>query len=335
MTPLLQATSLKKTFRIKRGVLQRARELKAVDDVSLSIAPGEALGVVGESGCGKTTLARMLVRLAEPDRGSITFDGRPVKPGVDVKPYRQHVQMVFQNPYESLNPRKSVRHILTQPFLAHGLCSAARAERNALDLLDKVGLRPADRFLDRYPHQFSGGQRQRIGIARALALKPRLIIADEPVSSLDVSVRGEILNLLKDLQREFALSYVFISHDLSIVRSFCDRVVVMYLGRVVEEASVAALFADPQHPYTRALISAIPTPDPIEARRRKRIVLSGDIPSPVDPPAGCAFHTRCAFATERCAAERPMLAAHGEAHRTACHYVDRVRESSEQSGLHV
>lgn len=328
MGPLLQATGLKKSFAIKRGFLQPARQLRAVNDVSLTIAPGEALGVVGESGCGKTTLARMLVRLTEPDQGSIAFDGRVVESGIDLKPYHQHVQMVFQNPYESLNPRKTIRHILAQPFLAHGLCGVAEAERNAAELLEKVGLRPGHQFLDRYPHQFSGGQRQRIGIARALALKPRLIIADEPVSSLDVSVRGEILNLLKDLQREFALSYIFISHDLSIVRSFCDRVVVMYLGHIVEEAPVAELFTDAQHPYTRALLSAIPSPDPVQARATKRITLAGDIPSPIDPPSGCSFHTRCTFATERCSQEQPILGSDSSTHRTACHHVDRVRASA-------
>ena len=228
----------------------------------------------------------------------------------------------------SLNPRKTVRHILAQPFLAHGICGVAEAERNAVELLEKVGLRPGPEFLDRYPHQFSGGQRQRIGIARALALKPRLIVADEPVSSLDVSVRGEILNLLKDLQREFALSYIFISHDLSIVRSFCDRVVVMYLGHIVEEGPVAKLFADTQHPYTRALISDIPNPDPIEARTKKRIILKGDAPSPFEIHGGCAFHTRCAFANERCSHEQPILGSDRSTHRVACHHVDLVRASA-------
>lgn len=328
MNALLQATGLKKSFPIKRGLLQPVRQLRAVNDVSLTIAPGEALGVVGESGCGKTTLARMLVRLTEPDEGSIVFDGSRIEPGIGLKPYHRRVQMVFQNPYESLNPRKTIRHILAQPFRAHGLYGRPEAEQHAVELLEKVGLRPGQQFLDRYPHQFSGGQRQRIGIARALALRPSLIIADEPVSSLDVSVRGEILNLLKDLQREYALSYIFISHDLSIVRSFCDRVAVMYLGRVVEEAPVADLFADPQHPYTRALISAIPNPDPVEARAKNRIVLAGEIPSPVDPPGGCAFHTRCAFATQRCSQERPILGPDGSRHRTACHHVDTVRLSA-------
>ena len=328
MNPLLQATGLKKSFPIKRGLLQSVRQLRAVNDVSLMIAPGEALGVVGESGCGKTTLARMLVRLTEPDEGSIVFDGSKIEPGISLKSYHRRVQMVFQNPYESLNPRKTIRHILAQPFRAHGLYGLAEAEGHAVKLLEKVGLRPGHRFLDRYPHQFSGGQRQRIGIARALALRPSLIIADEPVSSLDVSVRGEILNLLKDLQREYALSYIFISHDLSIVRSFCDRVAVMYLGRVVEEAPVADLFADPQHPYTRALISAIPSPDPVEARAKNRIMLAGEVPSPVDPPGGCAFHARCAFATERCSQERPILGPDGSRHRAACHHVDIVRMSA-------
>jgi oligopeptide/dipeptide ABC transporter ATP-binding protein len=324
VTTLLEVTGLHKSFTVKQGLLRGRRRLRAVSDLSLTLQSGEALGIVGESGCGKTTLARMLVRLTAPDEGAIVFDGQALGAASDAKRFRKDVQMVFQNPYESLNPRKTVRHILTQPFTTHGICGGREAEARAVELLEKVGLRPGRRFLDRYPHQFSGGQRQRIGIARALALKPRLVIADEPVSSLDVSVRGEILNLLKDLQHEFALSYIFISHDLSIVRSFCDRVLVMYLGRVVEEAPVAELFAQPRHPYTRALMSAIPTPDPVQARNARRIVLSGDIPSPVAPPAGCAFHTRCMFATERCSQERPLLSGEPGGHRAACHHVDRV-----------
>ncbi|HZP78515.1 MAG TPA: oligopeptide/dipeptide ABC transporter ATP-binding protein [Pseudolabrys sp.] len=324
MTALLEVSGLHKSFAVKQGLLRGRQQLRAVSDLSLTLAPGEALGIVGESGCGKTTLARMLVWLTAPDAGSIVFDGDALTAAGNVKSFRKDVQMVFQNPYESLNPRKTIRHILTQPFTTHGICSGKDAEVRAIELLEKVGLRPGRQFLDRYPHQFSGGQRQRIGIARALALKPRLIIADEPVSSLDVSVRGEILNLLKDLQREFALSYIFISHDLSIVRSFCDRVLVMYLGRIVEEAPIADLFNAPRHPYTRALMSAIPTPDPVQARSARRIVLSGDIPSPVAPPPGCAFHTRCQFATERCSRERPLLSGENGSHRAACHHVDRV-----------
>jgi oligopeptide/dipeptide ABC transporter ATP-binding protein len=242
----------------------------------------------------------------------------------DAHAYQRQVQMVFQNPYESLNPRKTIRHVLTQPFLVHGLCGAREARDRAVELLEKVGLRPGGAFLGRYPHQFSGGQRQRIGIARALALRPKLIVADEPVSSLDVSVRGEILNLLKDMQRDYGLSYVFISHDLSTVRSFCDRVAVMYLGRIVEHADAESLYAEPRHPYTRALMSAVPLPDPIRARMRRRVTLIGSIPSPVNPPSGCRFHTRCPFATEQCSTEEPPPVRFGPEHWAACHHVDRV-----------
>ncbi len=327
MTPLLAVRELKKWFPVKQGLFRPVHDhVRAVDGVTFDVMPGEIVALVGESGCGKTTTARLILRLLEPTEGGVCFEGRDLSRvrGPDLKAYRRKLQMVFQNPYDSLNPRKTIRHILTQPFLVHGTHREQGAIEEAIRLLDRVGLRPGGQFLERYPHQFSGGQRQRIGIARALALRPRLVVADEPVSSLDISVRGEILNLLKDLQRDFDLAYLIITHDLATVRSFADRVIVMYLGKVVEEASTEDLFLAPKHPYTRALLSAIPWPDPVVSRATERMVLTGDVPSPINPPPGCHFHPRCPYAEEVCRQKEPGLTDQGPAHRAACHLAGKL-----------
>ncbi len=327
MTALLEVREVRKWFPVRRGLFRPVHDyVRAVDGVSLDVKPGEIVGLVGESGCGKTTTARLILRLVEPNSGSVLFEGRDLSHvrQRDFKAFRRRMQMVFQNPYESLNPRKTIRHILTQPFLVHGICSRQHALAEAVELLERVGLRPGAQFLDRYPHQFSGGQRQRIGIARALALRPKLIVADEPVSSLDISVRGEILNLLKDLQRDYGLSYLMITHDLATVRSFCDRVIVMYLGKTVEEAGTEELFLAPKHPYTRALLSAIPWPDPVVSRSTERMVLSGDVPSPISPPPGCHFHPRCPYVEAVCRTAVPSLTEYGTGHRAACHLAGKL-----------
>jgi oligopeptide transport system ATP-binding protein len=317
--PLVRIEGLVKTYPVKGGAFQKVLgTVRAVDGVNLEIRPGEALGLVGESGCGKSTLGRAILRLEEPDAGSVIFDGRDILTLTpkELKSYRREAQVVFQDPFGSLDPRTSVGDSIAEGLGVHGVARSQRGKRVA-DVLELVGLEPY--HANRYPHEFSGGQRQRIGIARALAVEPRFIVLDEPVSALDVSIQSQILNLLKQLQRELHLTLLFIAHDLSVVEHLCDRIAVMYLGRIVEVADRDDLFARPTHPYTEALLSAIPVPDPTV--RRGRILLQGDLPSPLHPPAGCAFHTRCPIAQDGiCNVEEPQLAPVDSAdHIASCH----------------
>ncbi|WP_409344323.1 ABC transporter ATP-binding protein [Paenibacillus sp. MBLB4367] len=317
---LADIKGLKQYFPIKGGFFGRTvNHVKAVDDISFTIYEGETLSIVGESGCGKSTTGRAILRLDEPTAGEITFQGQDVlrlsKSGL--RAMRKDMQVIFQDPFASLNPRQTVRHILGEALTIQQVVPKERQADRILELLSYVGLR-AD-HIDRYPHEFSGGQRQRIGIARALAVQPKLMICDEAVSALDVSIQAQVLNLLKKLQEEHKLTYLFISHDLGVVRHISDRVMVMYLGKIVEIADKKSLFENPQHPYTKALLSSIPTPDRKE--KRERILLKGDIPSPIDPPQGCRFHTRCPLAIETCRSQAPELRQVGDEHRVACHLV--------------
>jgi oligopeptide/dipeptide ABC transporter ATP-binding protein len=319
-TPLLEVRDLRMHFPVREGVLLRATRFnRAVDGVSLKIRRGETLGLVGESGCGKSTLGRAIIRLYRPTSGQVLIDGEDITHlgSKALLPYRRNIQMIFQDPMESLNTRHTVGDLIGEPLIIHRMGNVAWRSRRILELLDLVGL-PA-RSVTRYPFEFSGGQRQRIGIARAIALNPRLIICDEPVSALDVSIQSQILNLLADLQRELNLSYLFIAHDLAVVKHISDRIAIMYLGRVVESGTGDSLYHAPRHPYTRSLISAIPKPDP--HHKKDRIILSGDVPSPIDPPGGCNFHPRCPNRAGRCDSECPELRVAGNAdQRVACHY---------------
>ncbi len=335
--PLLEVEDLTVHFDVGgRFGWRRSKDVvRAVDGVSLSLRRGRTLGLVGESGSGKTTTGRAIVRLLDPTSGSIRFDGQEIADlrGESLRRLRQRFQMIFQDPYSSLNPRMTVRSIVEEPLEVHGIGSRSERAERVSGLLELVGL--SSRAADRFPHEFSGGQRQRIGIARALALNPDLIVADEPISALDVSIRAQILALLERLQAELHLTYVVVAHDLAIVRRISDEVAVMYLGRIVERAPTAAVYARPTHPYTIALLSAVPIPDPAVQAGRRRIILRGEIPSPADPPPGCHFHTRCWLyqrlgEPERCRTERPVLAMTGTDHEVACHFVDRIEGSPEQ-----
>ena len=316
--PVLEIRDLKKHFPVKKGVLRRTvGQVYAVDGISFAIGVGETLGLVGESGCGKTTAGRAVLRLIEPTSGSIEVDGTDIThlSKSDLRPYRRQMQIIFQDPFSSLNPRMAAGDIVGEPLLVHGVANRRERQDQVAALFARVGLRPAQ--MTNYPHQFSGGQRQRIGIARALALGPKLIVGDEPVSALDVSIQAQVINLLQDLQRERQLSYLFISHNLAVVEHISHHIAVMYLGRIVEYADTRSIFTRAQHPYTEALLSAVPVPDP--AIRRQKRGLQGDVPSPVKPPSGCHFHTRCPYAVPRCKVEAPPLREIAPGHHVSCH----------------
>lgn len=317
--PLLEVKNLVKHFPITKGIIfsKQVGAVKAVDGISFTVNRGETLGLVGESGCGKTTTGRVILRLIEPTSGEVLFDGKnvPELSKEELRELRRDMQIIFQDPYASLNPRMTVADIVGEPLHIHGLAKGKEREKRVQELLDVVGL--SSFHARRFPHEFSGGQRQRIGIARALAVNPKLIICDEPVSALDVSIQAQVINLLQDLQKEFGLTYLFIAHDLSVVKHISDRVAVMYLGKIVELADKDRLYANPKHPYTQALLSAIPIADPTV--KKERIILKGDVPSPINPPSGCRFHTRCPYAMDICQTQEPDFVDTGDGHFVACH----------------
>ncbi|PZS26758.1 MAG: dipeptide/oligopeptide/nickel ABC transporter ATP-binding protein [Pseudonocardiales bacterium] len=319
---LLEVTGLQKHFPVTQGIIfqKQVGAVKAVDGLDFAVRVGETLGIVGETGCGKSTMGRLVTRLLEPTGGKVTFEGRDIThlSAGKMRPLRKHVQMIFQDPYSSLNPRHTVGTIVGAPLRLQNVKTPNGVKRAVQDLLELVGLNPE--HYNRYPHEFSGGQRQRIGIARALALRPRLIVCDEPVAALDVSIQAQVINLLEDLQSEFGLTYVFIAHDLSIVRHIADRVAVMYLGKIMEIGDRTSLYEHGRHPYTHALLSAVPVPDPQKEKSRERILLQGDVPSPLNPPPACRFHTRCWKAQEICKTVEPPLLSIGPVHQVACHF---------------
>jgi len=329
---LLKVEGLKKHFPIKKGILQRqVAAVKAVDGIDFEVRKGETLGVVGESGCGKSTMGRVITRLQDPTGGSIHFEGQDITSlnAAGMRPLRRDIQMIFQDPYGSLNPRHTIGSIVSAPFRLQGVEPEGGVKREVQRLLELVGLSPE--HFNRYPHEFSGGQRQRIGIARALALKPKLVVADEPVSALDVSIQAQVVNLMDDLQTELGLTYVIIAHDLSVVRHVSDRVAVMYLGKIVELADSTKLYESPMHPYTKALMSAVPVPDPKRrGAKSERILLKGDVPSPISPPSGCRFHTRCWKATEICRTTEPQLIELRPGQRVACHHPENFADQAPQ-----
>jgi len=323
---LLSVRNLVKHFPITRGIIfqKQIGAVHAVDDISFDIHRGETLGLVGESGCGKSTTGRTILQLYRPTAGQVLFDGVDLVTlkGNELRKMRRRMQMIFQDPYASLNPRMTVGEIIGEPLLIHGVAKGKEIQERVEQLLELVGLNPA--FSNRYPHEFSGGQRQRIGVARALALQPDLIVCDEPISALDVSIQAQVVNLLEDLQHQFGLTYLFIAHDLSMVRHISDRVAVMYLGILVELADRNELYTNPLHPYTQALLSAVPIPDPFVEEKRRRIILEGDVPSPVNPPSGCRFRTRCKYARERCGEEKPEWREYQPGHFVACHFAGEL-----------
>jgi oligopeptide transport system ATP-binding protein len=332
---LMAAQNVKKYFPVKKGMLNReVARVHAVDDVTIAVKEGETLGLVGESGCGKSTFGRCLVRLLEPTAGKIDFQGRDITHlgARELRPLRRQMQIIFQDPYASLNPRKRVGSIIADPLRIHDMGSSKERKSQVQELMEKVGLQPE--HYNRFPHEFSGGQRQRIGVARALALQPKLIVADEPVSALDVSIQAQIVNLLDDLQGEFKLTYIFIAHDLGVVRHVSDRIAVMYLGKVVELSPAEELYTRPIHPYTEAMLSAVPIPDPDVTEQRERIILEGDVPNPISPPPACRFHPRCRYATDVCRQVEPPLVDYGGGHYAACHHPRNVTEAMIATALH-